>query len=555
MLLATFVLKLGDKKAVASQISEVCIHTVFDPYKALASLPAPLVATEALQLATSPGPQSVKVSAGLHRQIWVSGNSIFVDIHIVNKSDRCLKKLEVELQRSLLWYDHAAAGTGRENADHLRIHKRQDCATVNTAVIKRSKSWHGILPHSSEVRTCQIDVPRGQVTVSTGRFFEVRYFLNLIVTVALFKTVSVQLPVTLIHMNSLDIMPNALAQVASSIEAKRSKTLPLDVTRPLYLPYHQGQAFIAPQKRSLEQTRGDNESIPTSDLEKLKNEPDQLPHRYQHSCPCHKSHISDPTVPPGQLSRGCHDQHESGCHHYHLVHENPARPSTSHSRAGGNLPRLRVSTSGLGFTDTEFSVQESPPKKVMLSEQERRMINQQRELEKRREWKQSEQRTSNADEGFQRRCAALKESSNRNATNRLHEQIKRAEPHLLEKNVSTKKRTTTLEHPRAQARKSVHLRTELQPRMKLGLSDGSANLSVPNDARKRTNTEPENVSKPLANEGVNAVYKGVTSPQGAIRFQRMSGKRRGKLPADDFVLSEEKTKGIEDTMTARTLLR
>jgi hypothetical protein len=65
------------------------------------------------------------------------------------------------------------------------------------------------------------------VTVSTGRFFDVRYFLDVIVTVSTFEKVAVQLPVTVIHMNSLDILPNSMAQVAASIGAKRAKTVPV----------------------------------------------------------------------------------------------------------------------------------------------------------------------------------------------------------------------------------------------------------------------------------------------------------------------------------------
>lgn len=125
VLMPTLVIKAGDKRSMVSQVSQIQMLTVFDPYKALASLPSPLIATETLDLPNTPGPQSVKLTAGLHRQTWVSGNSIFVDIHIINKSQRTLRKLELQLQRSTLWYEHSAAATGDKNANQLRLPKQR----------------------------------------------------------------------------------------------------------------------------------------------------------------------------------------------------------------------------------------------------------------------------------------------------------------------------------------------------------------------------------------------------------------------------------------------
>lgn len=536
--------KSGEKKTVVSRVCDIYMHTVYDPYKALASLPSPMIASESLSLSRIPGPQSIILSAGLHRQIWVSGSSIFVDIHVVNKSDRSLKKLEIELQKSFLWYDHAAAGTGEKDASHLRIPKRQDSEVVSVTTIKKSKDWKGVLPNASEVRTCQIDVPRGQVTVSTGRFFEVRYFLNIVVPVTILKTVSVQLPVTLIHMNSLDIVPNALSQVAASIEAKRSRTLPLESENVLYLPYYQGQVFLAPQKRSLERWRATTDVPPAKDLEDLKKELDQSPRTHQHHHHhCH-SQASDVTNLPGRPSLTSQTDQLSldpDCYHCHLVHERNHRPSTSHSRSGGKLPRLHVSTSGLGFTDTEFSVQDSPPRKVMLSERERKMINQQRELEKRQEW----QKTQQHDSLSQKELAGNQHLVSRplpslSVTDRLDDQIKRAEPHVMTKGRLGRKRSRTLEAPsqvRAQPRTSAVLAESSEsPAM---LRPLNTNLAVPQETRRRANTGPESLSKLAAKAGPDHLHKGVTFPQNPVGLQHMSSKRRGKLPVNNFVFPEE----------------
>ena len=513
---------------MVSQLHTIRMFTVFDPSKALASLPKPLIATETLDLPDMPGPQSVKLTAGLHRQTWVSGNSIFVDIHLINRSPRTLRKLELQLQRSTLWYEHAAAGTGEKNANHLRVPKKQDNDIVNTAVVKKaSKDWVGTPPNTTEIRTCHIQVPQGHVTVSTGRFFEVRYFLNVVVTYTVFKSVTVQLPITLIHMNSLDIMPNALAQVAASIEAKRSKTLPQDPHHVLYQPYYQGQAFVAPQKRSLDLARHNNDSAASAAFEELKQGLDRSPRKHGGHCQFHRAHTSDvtnvaarPSMEPTGHHHGKHSL-ETDCYHCHLWNvEHDGRHATAQSLIGPKLPRLQVSTSGLGFTDTEFSefsVLDPTPKKVMLSEQERKMVSQQRELQRRQEYNELQRRESSARKG-QSSQQRLDTTSMINPSASLGDQIRRADPHVLEKRASSRRRRKTVELP---------LRPVANPNIQ----------RQPSGVRKRANTGPGLYKGPLIPP--EQFYEGVALPD-PPGMKRISSKRRGKMPADPSGARKEK---------------
>lgn len=386
ILCSTLVIKIGDQRSVISQTWNIQLLTVFDPYKALSSLPEPLIATDSVRLSTSTT-QTITITAGLHRQTWLHGGLIFADIHIVNNSERTIKKFELQLEKVTMWYSHAAANSGEKVAHHLRLPRGTESEVVGITSVKRSKDWKGITARSSDVRTCTLEVPRGHVTVGTGRFFEVRYFLNVIVTIGLFKGGSVQLPVTLIHPNSLDIMPNALAQVAASIEAKRSRILPLTSEAASHVPYHQGQMFEAAQQASLKHKR--RHASGASSLEGLMQELDNLPRKHgQHQHACGKiEHVESTEDVDGgviQASHGHLARHPS-CYHCHLVDEQRRR-STSQSRAGPRLPRLQTSTSGLNFSESEFEIKDSPPKKVMLSEQERAMIKRGRELQRRHEW-------------------------------------------------------------------------------------------------------------------------------------------------------------------------
>ena len=390
--------KVGDKRALVRQTWNIQMLTVYDPEKALASLPSPLLAADSLTISHGAELQTVKLTAGLHRQTWVNGGKVFVDVHVVNSTSKAIKKIEIQLEKTTLWYSHAAAGTAENSATHLRLPKRSDTEVVSTSSIRKSRDWKGIPSHTSEVRTCEIEVPRGHVTISTGRYFEVRYFLNVVVSISMFKTCAVQLPVTLIHMNSLDILPNSLAQVAASIEAKRTRTVPVRQDQ----SYHQGQAFTAPRRQSLERSRNAG-VMASNDISLLTQDLDNSPRRYSnvrgHQLERQPTAVRRENIAPSRLSAAHHHQkHHPSCYHCHLLYTNDGeRPSTAislMSQTGMRLPRLQVSTSGLGFSESEFEVAADPPRKVMLSEQERKMINQEKELNMQRQWSQRNRKRS-----------------------------------------------------------------------------------------------------------------------------------------------------------------
>jgi phenolic acid decarboxylase len=70
------------------------------------SLPSPLTASDEWVKARDINLDVVKVTAGLHRQVWVSGTSIYVDVHIVNNSRKAIRKIELQLERDILCYKH-----------------------------------------------------------------------------------------------------------------------------------------------------------------------------------------------------------------------------------------------------------------------------------------------------------------------------------------------------------------------------------------------------------------------------------------------------------------
>jgi hypothetical protein len=70
------------------------------------SLPSPLTASDEWAKARDNSVEVVRLTAGLHRQVWVSGTSIYVDVHIANNSRKAVKKIELQLERDILFYKH-----------------------------------------------------------------------------------------------------------------------------------------------------------------------------------------------------------------------------------------------------------------------------------------------------------------------------------------------------------------------------------------------------------------------------------------------------------------
>lgn len=274
------------------------------------SLPSPLTASDEYLRHRDHGIESIKVTAGLHRQVWVSGTSIFVDVSVINKSKKTVKRIELQLERDILCYKHVAASTLEKSASQARIFDSNDRAILNKSTMKQGTcGWSGVAAYSTDTRTCDLELPRGHATVKCGKYFEVRYFLNIVVSTSHSKSITVQLPIVLIHMNSLDVVPNSVAQVAAAIEEKRAKVhhkrhqskrsaVSMHPPEPAYLRSSgtptglarrsssaaagstnvQGRAFAAPRKQSLDRIRQE-----ADDLQEIGKVLEQSPRKYFYS--------------------------------------------------------------------------------------------------------------------------------------------------------------------------------------------------------------------------------------------------------------------------------
>ena len=145
------------------------IHDVCAAEKAFVSLPSPLTAYDDISFSNGASSQAIKLTAGLHSQTWVSGIPILVDVHISNTCKKTIKRVELQLEKATFYFDHAAAFTTTEAANHLRYPDRTEKEIVPKVVTKKARhGWKGVPPQSYELRTRDIDVPSGLVTIDAG---------------------------------------------------------------------------------------------------------------------------------------------------------------------------------------------------------------------------------------------------------------------------------------------------------------------------------------------------------------------------------------------------
>lgn len=250
---------------------------------------------------------------------------IFVDILIDNSSHKTVGKVDIQLEKATVLYNSAAASTRNGVADALRL--PDHCNKEIVARISMRAPQDAVAPHSETVRTCRLEIPVGLASVDTGRFFGVRFFLNVQISCSMSKRLSVSLPITIIHPNSVDVPPNSLAQVAAAVEHKHR-----DHPSRTGSPYRftAGRAFAAARERSYDQLRVD--TLPESEVRVLSHNFDGSPRRVRHR----RSHIG---VNSGS-SRSTAPQSTRLA----------SRPQSSLDVYG---PKLQRSTSGMAFDDSD----------------------------------------------------------------------------------------------------------------------------------------------------------------------------------------------------------
>ena len=164
------VLTVHDRKWRASQTLSIMRLTQLAAEKALLNLSSPLIAAEEMPISKKHSTQTVRLTAGLHRQTWISGYPVFVDMHIENKSSRDVKKVELQLEKTTLFHNYPAPSTDAGSADVLRLPDHRETEIVVRKEV--ADGFQGVRSLSQDFRTCQLELPIGLVSIETGGCFQ-----------------------------------------------------------------------------------------------------------------------------------------------------------------------------------------------------------------------------------------------------------------------------------------------------------------------------------------------------------------------------------------------
>ena len=159
------------KTHIVRQSREITVLTVHDPEKALVSLRHPLSVSDELNVSKKFNAQVIKLTAGLHRQTWISGYPVFIDVHIENRSSRDVRRIEIQLEKTVLCHDCSAPSAGVKLTDILRVPDYMQKEIVVSTQI--TDGFRGVRTLSQDFRTCQIQLPTGLVSIDTGGYSDI----------------------------------------------------------------------------------------------------------------------------------------------------------------------------------------------------------------------------------------------------------------------------------------------------------------------------------------------------------------------------------------------
>lgn len=188
---------------VAHCFQNVELHPYLNPTAALASSARPLLAST-----TSGTPPAVQLAAALHRENWVAGQSVYVDVHVQNHTQHTLGALRVALVcRETLTRDQATPPTCTQRVvAHEALHAG-----------KPHGWWSGVRPCAAASFSHAFCLPADALTLVRGRHVDVQYVLRVCVADERGSaSAEVELPLRIVHYVSLDPPPSKrnLAQSA-----------------------------------------------------------------------------------------------------------------------------------------------------------------------------------------------------------------------------------------------------------------------------------------------------------------------------------------------------
>ena len=256
----------------------------------------------------------------------------------------------MQLEKTTTFHAHSAPANAEGVAKSLRLPDRIQKEIVASKEV--SNGLYSILPISQNLATYQMHLPTGSLSIQTGPFFVDRFFLNIKISCSFNKHLKVQLPITIVHPNSIDIPTNALAQVTASIEHRHRHLISVSGTGSPYR-YRPGQAFTNARRQSYLQLR--NNAIGSSDLDSLTRALEASPRRLKPQPRVSPQRVKV-TRRQSAVAISAINRHGSG----HQHHRNLSKQHASFDH-GGKYRNPRISNDTTRVDEPCISFEDQPP--------------------------------------------------------------------------------------------------------------------------------------------------------------------------------------------------
>ncbi|GAC72180.1 hypothetical protein PANT_6c00110 [Moesziomyces antarcticus T-34] len=232
----------GANRSIAHFYRHVDLFPYLNPAVVLSSANKPIQASSSKGLFLG-GSGKVHLMASLHRNTWVAGQRVYIQIGIQNDTSKKINGMTLALIRTVTLYkprpeldldgqaarrdldpDACQTSTTRKKIAEEELEMGQK---GSRGVVTARGWWTGVEPGQRVESSHYMHIPADALSISRGRHVEVVYSIKVSIGSSLSADVSVELPLRVINFVSLDPPPSKKAGAAKfSVDSARSWVSP-----------------------------------------------------------------------------------------------------------------------------------------------------------------------------------------------------------------------------------------------------------------------------------------------------------------------------------------
>ncbi|KAJ1023475.1 hypothetical protein NDA16_003092 [Ustilago loliicola] len=229
----------GANRSIAHFYRHVDLFPYLNPAVVLSSAIKPIQATSSKGLFLG-GSGKVHLMASLHRNTWVAGQRVYINVGIQNDTSKKINGMTLSLIRTVTLYKPRPE-LDMDNQSARRDLDPDACQTSTTrkkiaeeelemgqkgsrGVVTARGWWTGVEPGQRVESSHYMHIPADALSISRGRHVEVVYSIKVSIGSSLSSDVSVELPLRVINFVSLD--PPPLKKAGGKDGASRSWAAP-----------------------------------------------------------------------------------------------------------------------------------------------------------------------------------------------------------------------------------------------------------------------------------------------------------------------------------------